>query len=259
MYDFLVDTHTHLFAKEFANDIDQVIRRAEDAKVKYFILPAIDSSEFDAMMLLAKRFPLQCFPTIGLHPTSVRKNYEKELDFVKQQLNSDLFVGIGEIGIDCYWSLEFIEQQRYVFREQLRLAAECGLPVIIHSRNSFNEIFPIVRELKGQLKGIFHSFSGTLEDYHVIKDLGGFKLGVGGVLTFKNSNLPGLVKQIPIDDIVLETDSPYLTPAPHRGKRNESVYVVLVAERLAEIKNMDIAEVVDRTTRNALSVFSLKN
>lgn len=257
MYNYLIDTHTHLFSEDFTDDVAEAIKRADDAGVKKFILPAIDSGTFESMMALSKRFLNQCFPTVGLHPTSVKNDYEKELDFVKQQLKQQSFVAVGEVGIDCYWSLEFIEQQRYVFREQLRLAVEYNLPIIIHSRNSFSEIFTILEEFKGQLKGIFHSFSGTIDDYYTVKKLGCFKVGIGGVLTFKNSTLPELVKQISIEDIVLETDSPYLAPAPYRGKRNESAYIPIIASRLAELKGLDISEVIDKTTQNALAIFTL--
>lgn len=259
MYSYLIDTHTHLFSEEFTADINQVIERAEAAGVKRFILPAIDTSSFDSMMSLAKQFPTKCFPTIGLHPTSVKESYEEELDFVKLQLKSHPFVAIGEIGIDCYWSLDFIEQQRYAFREQLKLAVTYDLPIIIHSRDSFSEIFAVIEEFRGMLKGVFHSFSGTIEDYHTVKSLGSFKIGIGGVLTFKNAKLAELVKHIPVEDIVLETDSPYLTPVPYRGKRNESAYVALVARRLAEIKDMKMEDIVSVTTKNALSIFSLEN
>lgn len=257
MYDYLIDTHTHLFAEEFSADIEEVINRAEEAGVKQLILPAIDSHSFEDMMQLAKRYPTKCHPTIGLHPTSVNAEYKKELDFMEQQLKVNSFVAIGEIGIDCYWSLEFIEQQRYVFRKQLELAIEYDLPIIIHSRDSFEEIFTIVREHKGRLKGVFHSFSGTVEDYHTIKSLGDFKVGIGGVLTFKNSGLPQIVEYIPVEDIVLETDSPYLAPVPYRGKRNESAYLRLVAERLAELKNQTLESVIEKTTENARSIFLL--
>lgn len=257
MYNYLIDTHTHLFAEEFTEDIAEVVKRADEANVKQFILPAIDSSSFEDMMLLVKRYPAKCYPTIGLHPTSVKDDYKKELEFVKEQLKVNSFVAIGEIGIDCYWSLEYIEQQRYTFREQLKLAIEYDLPIIIHSRNSFDEIFTIVREFKGELNGIFHSFSGTLEDYYTIKELGNFKIGIGGVLTFKNAGLSKIVEQIPLEDIVLETDSPYLTPVPYRGKRNESAYVLLVARCLADLKNVSLEVVTDKTTENALSIFSL--
>lgn len=258
MYTYLIDTHTHLFSEEFREDIALVIERAEKVGVKKYILPAIDSTSYNEMMQLAKQYPAKCYPTIGLHPTSVKENYEEELSFVRERLRAEAFVAIGEIGIDCYWSLDFIEQQRYVFREQLKLAVEHNLPVIIHSRNSFEEIFAIVEEFKGRVKGVFHSFSGTIDDYFVIKDLGGFKIGIGGVLTFKNSSLSELVRQVPIADIVLETDSPYLTPVPYRGKRNESAYLTLVAQRLAEVKGLNLSEVTDKTTANALSVFQLK-
>ena len=257
MYHYLVDTHTHLFAKEFSDDIADVMVRAEEAGVKQLILPAIDSGSFDDMMLLAKRYPSKCYPTIGLHPTSVNADYKSELNFVEQQLKSNTFVAVGEIGIDCYWSLEFIEQQRYAFRKQLQLAVTYNLPVIIHSRNSFEEIFAIVQDFKGQLKGIFHSFSGSIEDYHAIKSLGHFKVGIGGVLTFKNTNLPEVVRRIPIEDIVLETDSPYLAPVPYRGKRNESAYIRLTANCLAGIKKLPIEAIINKTTENAHLIFSL--
>ncbi len=258
MQSYFIDTHTHLFSEEFNADIDAVITNAQKAGVQQLILPAIDSSTFEAMMLLAEKFPTSCFPTIGLHPTSVKDNYEEELAFVKSKISSYPFVAIGEIGIDCYWSMEHIEQQRYVFREQLSMAVKHKLPVIIHARESFDEIFAILQDFEGKgLKGIFHGFSGTISDYLTINRFTGFKLGIGGVLTFKNAQLAKLVKDIDIADIVLETDAPYLTPAPYRGKRNESAYIPLIAQKLAEVKGITIDEVAEITTNNAKEVFIL--
>ena len=258
MHSYFIDTHTHLFSEEFSDDIDEVIRQAEEAAVKRFILPAIDSSTYSAMMGVANRFPHSCFSAIGLHPTSVGKTYKEELNFVRERLTQEQFIAIGEVGMDCYWSTEFIEQQRYVFKEQLQLALAYQLPVIIHSRESFREIMNILNDFKGKgLTGVFHSFSGGLDDYEEVKSFGGFKVGIGGVLTFKNSHLPEVVKGMELADIVLETDSPYLAPVPYRGKRNQSAYIPLVAQRLAEVKGLALTEVMNTTTQNAVQLFKL--
>ena len=252
-----IDTHTHLYANQFDADRDSAIARARQAGVEKFILPAIDTESFDAMMALAGEYPDVCYPTIGLHPTSVNAgNYEAELEFVKNNIDKKhKFVAIGEIGIDCYWTLDYIEQQRYVFEQQLIMAAERDLPVIIHARESFCEIFAVLDKLSLDVRGVFHSFSGTYADYEKIKSYGKFKIGIGGIVTFKNGGIADIVKNMTLDEIMLETDSPYLAPAPYRGKRNESTYIPLIAEKIAEIKNIDINAVAQYTSNNAQKLF----
>ena len=253
----LVDTHTHLYATEFDPDRDAVIRKAIDNGVEKFFLPNIDSSSIPSLFDLCKKFPHNCFPMMGLHPCSVNNKYGDELHVVEHWLGKRKFYAIGEIGIDLYWDKTFINQQKDAFAQQIELAKDHELPIVIHTRNSFNETFEIVSQMNDEkLKGIFHCFSGTLEEADKIISLGGFKLGIGGVLTFKNSGLDKVVKDIALENIVLETDSPYLAPVPHRGKRNESSYLVLVAEKLAEIKNTDLASVADMTTKNAFEIFN---
>ncbi|MDR1054799.1 MAG: TatD family hydrolase [Prevotellaceae bacterium] len=254
-----IDTHTHLFAKEFDNDRDEVIRRAQEAGVERFILPDIELSSFEVMMKLAEKYPCICLPTIGLHPTSVNaENYKAELDFVHKTIDKHKFAAVGEIGIDCYWTMDYVEQQRIVFEAQLRMAAERDLPVIIHARNSFHEIFAILDKLMFlNIRGVFHSFSGTHADYEKIKSYKNFKIGIGGIVSFKNGGIAGVVENIPLDDIVLETDSPYLAPVPYRGKRNESAYIPLIVRKIAEIKGVKEDTLARYTADNARELFGI--
>ena len=253
-----IDTHTHLFAEQFNSDRDEVILRAQQAGVTKFILPDIDISEFEPMMKLAEKYPGVCYPTIGLHPTSVGENYQTELDFIYDKIDKHTFAAVGEIGIDCYWSLDYIEQQHIVFEEQLRLAVKHNLPVIIHARESFHEIFAILDKINlVNLRGVFHSFSGTVADYEKIKSYKNFKIGIGGIVTFKNGGIADIVKNIELSDIVLETDSPYLSPVPYRGKRNESAYIPIIAQKIAEIKQIDINLVAETTTKNTKELFNM--
>jgi TatD DNase family protein len=210
------------------------------------------------MMKLCDDYPAICFPAAGLHPTSVKQDYENELAFVEQQMELHRFVAIGEIGIDCYWSIDFIEQQRDAFERQIKLADRYSLPIIIHARNSFDEIFAILDRVHNlNIKGVFHGFSGDRNDYLKIKEYETFKIGVGGVITFKNSKLPQVLEIVPMTDIVLETDAPYLTPHPYRGKRNESSYIPLIAQKIAELKNISLAEVDRITSENAITMFNI--
>ena len=256
----MIDTHAHLYSKQFNDDRDEVIKRSVENGVNYLVIPAIEKKSFASLMELCNKYPGICFPTVGLHPTSVKDDYEQELAFVEEQLNQkNNFVAIGEIGIDCHWSLEHIVQQRDAFERQVKLAEQNGLPVIIHAREAFHEIFPILDRIHNpNVKGVFHSFAGTVEDYYKIKEYQTFKIGIGGVVTFKNSDLPNVVNIIPIEEIVLETDAPYLAPHPYRGKRNESSYIPLIAQKIAEIKNISIAKVDEITTNNAKELFNLK-
>jgi TatD DNase family protein len=252
----LVDTHTHLFSSQFNEDIDAVIQRAKEDGVEKFYLPNINSQTIDAMMGLCKKYPENCFPMMGLHPCDVKEDVEKELTLVEQWHEKHKFLAVGEIGIDLYWDKTFIEEQKHAFRTQIRLAKRLQLPIVIHVRDSFPEVFEIVdEENDDQLFGIFHCFNGTLDQAHHIINYGGFKMGLGGVLTFKNAGVDKTVANIDMEHLVLETDSPYLAPTPHRGKRNESAYVRLVAEKLAEIKQLPLEEVARITTANANQVF----
>jgi TatD DNase family protein len=254
----LTDTHTHLFATEFDADRPEMIKRAVEKGVSRFFLPNIDSDSIQPMLNMCEAFPDKCFPMMGLHPCSVFADYEKQLDIVKEWLGKRKFYAIGEIGIDLYHDVTFAEQQKQAFRKQIEWAKEMNLPIVIHCRNSFNEVMEIVTEMKDEkLGGIFHCFSGSLEDAQKITALGDFKMGIGGVVTYKNSTLPQVLTNVPLQHIVLETDSPYLTPVPFRGKRNESSYLYYVAEKLAGIYNLPIEKIAEATTRNSIEVFGI--
>ena len=249
------DTHTHLYAAEFDTDRDAIIQKAIAEGVDRMFLPNIDSSSIETMLQLTERYPKNCFAMMGLHPCSVKENFEEELNQIKKQLFANKFCAIGEIGIDLFWNENFFEQQKIAFKRQIDWALELNLPVIIHSRKSFEEIFDVLALYKGKgLRGIFHCFNGNLEEAKRAIDIG-FFLGIGGVLTFKNAGLAEVVQQIDLNHIVLETDSPYLAPVPYRGKRNESAYICIVATKLAEIKKCSLAEIAEVTTKNSMSLF----
>lgn len=252
----LTDTHTHLFASEFDADRAEMMNRAIEKGVTRFFLPNIDSDSIAPMLAMCDAFHDKCFPMMGLHPCSVFANYEEQLAVVKEWLSNDKFYAVGEIGIDLYHDVTYAEQQKLAFRKQIEWAKDAGLPIVIHCRNSFNEVMEIVTDMKDdRLKGVFHCFSGTLEDAQRILALGDFMMGIGGVVTYKNSTLPQVLSQIPLENIVLETDSPYLTPVPFRGKRNESAYIYYVAEKLAEIYKLPIEKIAEVTTNNSIRVF----
>ncbi len=257
---YFVDTHAHLFWQSFDQDRQEVINRALDSNVQKIILPNVD---LDSILLLKNTVSLapdNLFPLMGLHPSSVRENYEEVLDKMDQELGQAKYWGIGEIGIDLYWpeNKKFRDQQIEAFRRQLRLAKNKDLPVVIHTRDSFDLTYQIVKEEKNdQLRGIFHCFTGSYEQAKRVMDLGDFYMGIGGVITFKNSKLGERIKDVPLDFLVLETDSPFLTPHPYRGKRNESSYIPLIARRLAEVKGVSVEEVACTTTANALRLFGI--
>ncbi len=254
----LIDTHTHLFSEEFNDDRAEIINEALAKNITKFFLPNIDSLSIDSVLKLSKEFPNICYPMVGLHPTSVKENYMEELHLVEKYLQNELFYGIGETGIDLYWDKTFLKQQEEAFRFQIDLAKKHKLPVIIHVRNSFEEVFAIVDELNHRdLKGIFHCFSGNYEQALKIIEYGGFKLGIGGVVTFKNSGLAEIVTKIGLEHLVLETDSPYLAPVPYRGKRNKSSYLIEIAQKIAESKGISFEEVAEKTTENAKKIFKL--
>ena len=253
----LIDTHTHLYLPAFDNDREQVIKSALNDGVRKFLLPNIDNSTVLSMLKLTGQFPEACFPMMGLHPTSVKDDYNKELIMVANWLPKKTFCAIGEIGIDLYRDKHFFQEQNRAFRYQIELALEHNLPVVIHSRQSFEVIINVLKEFKDQqLRGVFHSFTGSLEQAYKAIELG-FKLGIGGIVTFKNSGLDKVVEKISLEHIVLETDSPYLAPAPRRGKRNESAYLLYIANKLAEIFSTDIEKVADVTSANAIELFGI--
>lgn len=250
-----VDTHTHLYLKEFTADIDEVIKKAIHAGVSTFLLPNIDSSSIDVLNALCNKYPAYCFPMMGLHPCSVKENYLDELTIAYNLLKTKKYIAVGEIGIDLYWDKTFYTQQVDALIKQINWALELGLPIVIHCRNSFDEIYEILSSFKKLPKGIFHCFSGNEEQANKIIDTTNFKLGIGGVLTFKNSGLDKAIANIDLKHLVLETDAPYLAPVPYRGKRNEPCYIPLIAEKLAEIKKCTVSQVATITTANAKEVF----
>jgi TatD DNase family protein len=254
----LIDTHTHLYLDDFKEDIQQVISRANEAGVERFYLPAIDSSETDNLLHLEQLFPGKCFAMMGLHPCSVKENYKEELDLVKGWLDKRPFAAIGEIGLDFYWDKTFTAQQYEAFEQQIQWALQYELPIVIHTRNAMQETIDVVKKYRTKgLRGIFHCFSGSYENAVEIIDCG-FYLGIGGVVTYKNAGLAEAIKDIDIQHLVLETDAPYLTPVPYRGKRNESSNLTLIAQKLADIKGLTIEEVAAATTLSASKVFSGK-
>ena len=253
----IIDTHTHLYLKQFNEDIDMVINRSKEIGVNKFIFPAIDSSHFNDMHNLKDKYPNSIYLMTGLHPTDVKENYKDELNFVVNTLKTNNYVAIGEIGIDLYWEKSFLKQQQDAFQFQIRLAIKHDLPIVIHCREAFNEIFEILdKENCNELRGVFHCFTGTLEEAQRAIALG-FVLGIGGVVTFKNGGIDKFLHKIDLKNIVLETDSPYLAPAPFRGKRNESSYIIYVLEKLSEIYGISKEKVAEITSKNAEKVFRL--
>ena len=253
----LIDTHSHIYSKDYSDDIDQVIERAYQCNIRKIVLPNIDSSSLKSMLDLSNAYPQICFPLIGLHPTSVNEDYEDELQLLDFWLKKRKFYGIGEIGIDLYWDKTFLEEQITVFHHQLQLAKKYKLPIVVHVRDSFDQVFEnLLPELDGTLTGVFHSFTGTLEQASRIIDIG-FKIGVGGIVTFKNSGLDKIIQNISPENLLIETDSPYLTPVPFRGKRNESSYLIYVAKKIAELHNTTVDEIARITTENAEKLFGI--
>tara|TARA_R110002167_G_scaffold137287_1_gene324181 strand:- start:1057 stop:1824 length:768 start_codon:yes stop_codon:yes gene_type:complete len=253
----ITDTHTHLYSEAFDEDRCAIIQNAIDLGVGRFFIPAIDASYTQAMFDLEQLFPDHVFLMMGLHPTHVKENYGMELEHVAAMLAQRKFYAVGEIGIDLYWDKSFLEQQQEAFRYQIKLAKAHSLPIVIHCRDAFDEIFDILEEEKGEaLFGIFHCFTGTLEQAHRAISYN-MKLGIGGVVTFKNGKIDTFLKQIDIKHIVLETDSPYLAPVPYRGKRNESAHIIQVLRKVADLYGLDVAEIAEITTRNSKAVFGI--
>ena len=253
----LIDTHTHLYSHKFDADRTDMVKRAISAGVIRMYLPNIDAESIDGMLALEAEFPEHCFAMMGLHPGSVQATtYRKELEIVEQWLGKRAWAGIGETGIDLYWDKSTLDIQKIAFAKQIEWAKDLGRPIIIHSRESNQECLEMVRKAQdGRLRGIFHCFSGTLEEAREMTGLG-FMLGIGGTLTYPKSELPVILREIPLEHIILETDAPYLPPVPYRGKRNESAYIRQTAEMLSEAKVMPEAQIARVTTENALRMFA---
>ncbi|MCG8857936.1 TatD family hydrolase [Tenacibaculum finnmarkense] len=253
----ITDTHTHLYSEEFDQDRTEMIQRAKDAGVSRFFIPAIDSSSTERMFDLEKNFPNDVFLMMGLHPTYVKENYKEELAHVKKWIDKRPFYAIGEIGIDLYWDKTFVTQQQEAFKTQIQWAKEKKLPIVIHCRDAFDEVFEVLEAEKGaDLFGIFHCFTGTLAQAKQAISYN-MKLGIGGVATFKKGKIDKFLNEIDIKDIVLETDSPYLAPTPYRGKRNESAYLTNVVDKLVDIYGLTFDEISAITTQNSKDIFSV--
>lgn len=254
-----IDTHAHLYLKQFSEDIDDVISNSISSGIDKLFLPNISSKTTKDLLWLCKKYPETCYAMMGLHPCDVKsESMEKELLHVEEMLQKEKFIAVGEIGIDLYWDRSTLPLQKESFIFQIDLAKKYKLPIAIHVRNSFNEAIEIVESLNDEnLSGVFHCFTGSVKDAKRITNLGNFYLGIGGVLTFKNSGLDNTIKEIDIQHLLLETDSPYLAPTPFRGKRNESKYIINIAEKLSEIHQISLENVADRTTNNSLKLFKI--
>ncbi len=251
----IIETHAHLYSEEFKADIHQLMEQAQLAGVAQFVMPNIDETSIDAMLELEEKYNGICFSSMGLHPCYVKKDFEKQLYLVEDWLNKRKFVSVGEIGIDLHWDKTTLAWQEEALKIQLKLAVKHDLPVILHTRSAFKETYDLIQSLAiPHLKGVFHCFSGTVEEAQDIISLG-FQLGIGGVVTFKNSGLDKVVAELPIESLVLETDCPYLAPIPHRGKRNEPSFLTIVAHKVAELKKIPVEEVIQITTTNAKQLF----
>lgn len=252
----MIDTHSHLYLEEFDADRVEVVERAKEAGIKHLVLPNVDKETISALFATKKQFPDYCSLAMGLHPTSVGKGFKEDLLCIEKTFSEENFIAIGEIGLDLYWDKTFLKEQIAVFEQQLQWAVDLHLPVIIHNREATNEIFASLRKFSGKVNGVFHCFSG--DEYEAKKMLDfGFKLGINGIVTFKKSALPQVLKKLKLSDLLLETDMPYLAPVPHRGKRNESAFMQQTALKLSEIFETNVSEIKRVTTENAITLFRL--
>lgn len=255
----VVDTHSHLFVEDFDADRHEVILRAREAGVKHIFMPNIDLASVEPMLKVCAEYPDFCSPMLGLHPTEVKPTYREDLAQLKTLLDQHPFAAIGEVGLDLYWDKTYKNEQIAALEEQIGWALERNLPLVIHSREAFEELYALFSHYKDTaIRGIFHSFTGTIDEAHSLLEFPGFMLGINGVVTFKKSTLPEVLREVPLSRIVVETDSPYLAPTPYRGKRNESSYVVRVVEKLAEIYGLTPEAVAEQTTNNAFAVFAAR-
>lgn len=256
----IIDTHTHLYDEDFSEDFGQVIQRAKGIGVCKCIMPSVDLSTYDRMCETERQLEGFAYPTIGLHPTSVKSDWENELQFMKERLKERDFCAVGEIGLDGHWSREYMEEQKTVFYEQIQMAVSRNLPVIVHLREATDDLYEVFEKVKSagmRPHGVFHAFSGSIETYERINRYGDFLVGIGGVVTYKKATVASVVENLPLERIVLETDSPWLSPVPYRGKRNEPSYLKEIVARIAELKSCDISEVESITTRNAIKLFNI--
>lgn len=253
----MIDTHSHLFVEEFTDDLTEVIQRAKEAGITHVLMPNIDDTTVADMLNVCSAYPGYCFPMIGFHPTSVDGESMEKVKTMKGLLTEGHpYIAIGEVGLDLYWDKTYLKEQQQVLDEQIHWALEYDLPLVIHCREAFSELFEVLAPYKNtQLSGIFHSFTGTPEEMEQVLDYDRFMIGINGVVTFKKSTLPQILQTVPLERLVLETDSPYLAPVPYRGKRNETSYIIKVAEKLAEVHGVEVGEIKKETTRNALKVF----
>ncbi|MDR1504193.1 MAG: TatD family hydrolase [Prevotella sp.] len=255
----IIDTHSHIYSEEFDNDIEEVILRAKQAGVETILLPNIDVDSIGRLHNIAGKYADYCIPMMGLHPTSVGEDWLSQLEIIKQQFSKRSYIAIGEIGLDLYWDKTYEKEQRQAFEEQLHWSIAYDLPVAIHSRDAILECVECIKNVGPEkLRGVFHSFGGSENELVEILGLENFLLGINGVITFKNSTLSTVLKQVDLSKIIIETDSPYLAPVPYRGKRNESSYTIKVVEKLAEIFGLSLNEVGEITTENAIKLFGLK-
>jgi hydrolase, TatD family len=253
----IIDTHSHIYDERFDNDINGVIERAHQSGITHILIPNIDTSTIEAVNRLADKYPEYCIPMMGLHPTSVTTNWREELSIIKKQFSKKKYIGIGEIGIDLYWDKTLKQEQQAAFEEQLKWSIEFNLPVSIHSREAIEECIECINNVgASHLKGVFHSFGGNEEQLQEILKLKSFLIGINGTITYKNSNLPLVLKNTNLAHLIVETDAPYLPPVPYRGKRNEPSYTSYIIQKLAEIYSTSIKEVEDITTQNAEKLFS---
>lgn len=253
----LTDTHIHLYSENFEKDRDQLIEEAMECDINRFFIPAIDSAYVPGMYDLEKSFPEVVFLMAGLHPTHVKENFKDELEFIEKQLSERKFYAVGETGVDLYWDKSTLENQQEAFKRQIQLAKKHHLPVVIHCRDAFDEVFEVLESEKGDdLFGVFHCFTGTLGQAETALSYN-LKLGIGGVVTFKNGKIDKFLNQIPLEEIVLETDGPYLAPAPYRGKRNKPVYLRKIAEKVAELYGLSLEEIARITTQNSKDIFGI--
>lgn len=253
----LIDTHSHLYDEAYAGEEDLAVIRSVEAGVDRIIVPDIDSQTRDTMFTLTDLHPGTLFPCLGIHPTSVNGEWKKEMEMMEGYTGRKIHA-VGEVGIDCYWSKDFVQEQKEVLRIMFNMAHEMNLPVIIHSRDAGDIILSILKECRHlDLRGVFHAFSGSIETYREIQKLGEWSVGIGGVLTFKKASIAETIKSIPLEKIILETDAPYLTPAPYRGTRNESSYIPLIAAKLAELQGISLEQVAEQTTANAEKLFAI--
>ena len=257
----MIDTHSHIFSEEFKEDLSEVIARAKEIGVEKIFMPNIDDTSVEDMLNVCQAYPDYCFPMIGFHPTSVEgpDAIYKVREMKKRLVEGHPYIAVGEVGLDLYWNKTWLKEQQLILDEQIQWALEWNLPLVIHCREAFPELFQVLEPYKHtELTGVFHSFTGTVDEARELMDYSRFMIGINGVVTFKKSTLPEVLQEVPLTKLVLETDSPYLAPVPFRGKRNETSYVKRVAVKLAELYGMEIGEVERQTTENALKVFKIR-